>query len=364
MLGRILALIVKELLAVLKDPKSRAVVFAIPVIQMVVFPYAATFDVRNITTAVWSQDEGSAGRDLIARFAAAEAFGRVYRLDGQPAIGDAIATRRADLAIQIGQDFSADLAAGRPAVVQLIVDGSNSNTALITLNYALDIVGRFADARGPDAPAVLVDRAFYNPNLESRWFIVPGLLGILTLIATLATTAFSVAREKETGTFEQLLVTPLRPLEILIGKTVPGLLIGLVQGAIILALAIGWYRVPMTGSLALLAGGLVVFLTAVIGLGLAVSAVARTQQQALFGAFLLNVPMVILSGFATPIENMPDWIQTLTLANPLRWFTELSRAVMLKDLPADAALALIWPMAAIAVVTLGAATWLFRRRLY
>jgi len=364
MLRRILALIVKELLAVLTDRKSRAVVFLIPVIQMAVFPYAATFDVEDIHTVVWNLDEGSAGRDLLSRFAAARSFGEIAPLEGQQGIAEAISTRQADLAIQIGQDFSADLAAGRPATIQLIVDGSNSNTALIIVNYALDIVSRFADEHGPAPPAVIVERAFYNPNLDSQWFIVPGLLGILTLIAALATTAFSVAREKETGTFQQLLVTPLRPVEILIGKTVPGLLIGLAQGAIILAATRFWYGVPMTGSLVLLVFALVVFLTSVIGIGLAVSSIARTQQQALFGAFLVNVPMVILSGFATPIENMPGWIQVLTLANPLRWFVELTRGVMLKDLPADAVLALTWPMAVIAVVTLTTAAWLFRRRLY
>lgn len=364
MLRRVVALIVKELLAVLTDRKSRIVVFLIPALEMAVFPFAATYDVRDIHVAVWNLDAGVASRDLLARFAAADAFGAITRLDGQPAIDAAIATRRADLVIQLGESFSADLAAGRPAPVQLVVDGSNSNKALIIVNYALDIVAGFAETHGTPPPAVIVDRAFYNPNLSSQWYIVPGLLGVLTMVATLATTAFAIAREKETGTFHQLLVTPLCPVEILIGKTVPGLLIGLGEGAFILAVSVFLYRVPLTGALGLLAAALAVYLTSVIGIGLAISSLARTQQQALFGAFLAVVPMVILSGFATPIDNMPDWIQTLTLANPLRHFIELTRGVMLKDLPADAVLALTWPMAVIAVATMSGAAWLFRRRLY
>ncbi|MEQ8964407.1 MAG: ABC transporter permease [Azospirillaceae bacterium] len=362
MFRRIRALIVKELLAILNDPKSRAILVVLPLVQLGVFPFAATFEVDSIRIAVWNPDGGVASRDLVARFAGAPVFHPVVAIDGRPAIEAALPAREADLVIVIDQRFSADVAAGRPAAIQLLVDGSNSNTALVTLSYAREIVRDHAAAIGPDPPARLATRALYNPNLESAWFILPGLLGILTTIASLAVTAFSVAREKETGTFQQLLVTPLRPAEILVGKMVPGLVIGLAQGAVIVAVMHGVYGVPLAGSLALLAGALAVFLTSVIGIGLAVSAIARTQQQALFGAFLFTVPMVILSGFATPVENMPGWIRTLTLGNPLRWFMEIARGVVLKDLPPAAVLNLTWPMALIAVVTLTVAALVFRRR--
>lgn len=361
--ARIWALVVKEFLTVLKDKRSRVVIVAMPLIQIFVFPFAATFEVEDVRVAVYNEDRGSMGRDLAARFAGAPAFVPVAQLSAHREIEEVIAAGRADLVVHMHPQFSRNLLSGGRAEVQLVLDGRNSNTALIVLNYARAVVDAYAEELSPRArPATLVTRAWFNPNLESQWFIIPGLMGILILIAALAITSFSVAREKEVGTFQQLLVTPLRPYEILLGKTVPALVIGLAEGAVIAGLAVGPYGLPFAGDPWLLLAGTVVFLLSIIGVGLAVSAVSRTQQQALFGAFLFNVPVVILSGFATPIDNMPQWVQWITYLNPLRYYLVIARGVFLKDLPAPLVAEQIWPMAVIAAATLALAAVLFRRR--
>lgn len=361
--ARIRALMVKELLATLKDRKSRAVLIGIPLVQLIIFPYAATFEVWNVDTVVFNADAGTFGRELVARFTGARAFEVAPLLTNDADLGARIRRGEADLAIRIGEEFSAAIKSGQPAPVQLIVDGRNSNTALIVLGYARSIVEAFEVEISEDMRTAPVSRALYNPNLLSRWFIVPGLVGVLTLIVTMAVTAFSLAREKEVGTFQQLLITPLRPWEILVGKTLPALLIGMAEGGIFVAAAVLGYGVPFRGSLALLFLSLAVFLLSVIGVGLMVSTLSRTQQQALFGGFLFIVPAIILSGFATPIFAMPTWVQWLTYVNPLRYFLVIVRGEFLKDLPLEVVLQQLWPMASIAAITLFAAQALFRRRL-
>jgi ABC-2 type transport system permease protein len=270
--------------------------------------------------------------------------------------------------VHVGQTFSRDVIDRRPAVVQLVVDGRESNTALIILGYASRIIADFnrdwlKEHGEAQPPASLVVRAWFNPNLLSRWFIVPGIVALLTLIVTLVVTALTVAREREAGTFEQLLVTPLRPFEILVGKSVPALVIGLVGASVIILAAIFWFEVPFRGDLLLLYVGLFLYVLAVIGVGLMISSISRTQQQAILGAFLFVVPAVILSGFATPIANMPPIIQGVTLFDPMRYFLVIVRGIFLEGLPPEYVYQHLWPMALIAVFTLSGAAWLFRRRL-
>ncbi len=315
--------------------------------------------------AVLNDDVGRHGRDLIDRFVTASPFRPAATLAHSSEIAPVIDAHRTDLVLHIGETFSRELKAGRSAPVQLIVDGRNSNTALITLGYASQIVAAFSREHATrPLPARLVERAWFNPNLLSPWSILPGILAIIILVATMAITSFSLAREKEVGTFQQLLVTPLRPFENIVGKTVPSLIIGLVESAVIVAVVVYLYEVPLVGHLGLLYVGIPFFLLANIGVGLMISSIARTQQQALLGAFLFLVPQIILSGFATPIANMPEWVQGLTCLNPMRYFLVISRGVFLKDLPADLVFAETWPMALIALATLTLAAWLFRRRLY
>lgn len=368
MWGRILALIVKELLSVWRDKKSRFVLIVPPLVQLAVFSYAATYDVTDVTLALFNQDTGLASRELVARIQGSPTFARLQVVDSEQAMAAAIDGRDAMAALRIPSDFSRRLEAGQGAGVQLVLDGRRSNTAQIAATYLTAIIidhnAAIAAKAGQTVGSTLVTRVWFNPNLESLWVVVPGLVGVLTQVVALVVTGLSVARERELGTFEQLLVTPLRPWEILIGKTAPGLLIGLFEGSIIVAASQIWFKVPLTGSVLLLYLSLAVFLLCTIGVGLFISALSSTQQQAIMGSFFFLVPTMILSGFATPVQNMPDWLQTLTLVNPVRHFLVVVWGVFLKDLRAAEVWQSVWPMAVLAVLTLAGAAWLFRRRMY
>lgn len=369
MLGRIIALLRKEFLAVLKDPKSRFVVAGPPIIQLIVFGYAATFDLDHVPFAVYNEDRGAASRDLTAAFAGSPSFDQVAAISRRGEIARLIDRRAAMMVLRIGPNFSRDLHSGRGATIQVILDGRNSNTALLALNYARGVVEAYNERwwrshHGDPPPARLQIRAWFNPNLESQWFIVPGIVGLLTLVVTMLLTALSVAREREQGTFDQLLVTPLRPAEILLGKTLPGFIIGLVEATLIITLAVAWFHIPLLGSLAVLYIGLVLFLLSAVGVGLMISALAITQQQGLLGAFLFLVPAVILSGFATPISNMPVIVQYITYLDPLRYFMTVLRGVFLEAATLELLLPQLWPMGLIAAATLALAGWLFRHRMY
>ncbi len=368
MLQRILALTVKEFLALFRDPRSRVVTFVPPLIQLLVFGYAASFDLSHIPYALYDRDGDYAARDLAAAFSGSPHFRLVRTLTRDAEVAPVIDQREAMLVLQVEPRFTKKLAVGEPAKVQILLDGRNSNTAQIALNYADDIVASFnahwsAERRLAQPPAHLLIRAWYNPNLESRWFFIPGVVGILTLVVTLVVTALSVAREREQGTFDQLLVTPLRPWEILIGKAAPAFLIGVSEASLVILIGHYWFGVPLVGDLWTLYLGLVLFVLAAIGVGLMIPSLALTLQQAVLGAFLFMVPAIILSGFATPIANMPTLVQYLTYADPLRFFLVVLRGVFLEGTPITFLLHQLWPMAAIAALTLSTAAWLFRHRL-
>jgi ABC-2 type transport system permease protein len=366
---RVFALMRKEFLAVLKDRRSRFVLIVPPLIQLLVFGYAATFDLNNITYAVYDEDRGAVARELTAAFRGSANFREVAAITSAGEIAPLVDSRRVLLVVHIGPQFTRDLIAGKPAPLQVIVDGRNSNSALIALNYVRRIVNgfneRWVDEHNlPQPPARLQTRAWFNPNLESRWFFIPGIVGVITLLITLLVTALSVAREREQGTFDQLLVTPLRPVEILLGKALPGFIIGFLEANLIILVATLWFRIPLLGSLLVLYAGLALFLLSAVGVGLMVSSLAVTQQQGLLGAFLFMVPAIILSGFATPIANMPPVVQMITLADPLRYFLVILRKVFLEGVSFDVLLPEMWPMALIGVLALSCAGWLFRHRMY
>ncbi|MGE5171052.1 MAG: ABC transporter permease [Rudaea sp.] len=366
---RVRALVVKELLALLKDRRSRIVLIAPPIIQVLVFGYAATFDLNRVPYAVYDEDHGFAARDLAAAFRGSPPFEEVAAVSSAREMAAMIDGKRALLVVHIGPRFTRDLVSGVPAPLQVILDGRNSNTALTALNYVSSVVDGFnrqwAQDNGLARPPVrLSTRAWFNPNLESRWFFIPGLAGLITLIVTLVVTALSVAREREQGTFDQLLVTPLRPIDILLGKAIPGLLVGFVEATLIILVATLWFRIPVVGSLAALYAALALFLMSAVGVGLMISSLAVTQQQGLLGAFLFMVPAVILSGFATPIANMPRLVQYVTLLDPLRYFLVVVRSVFLEGASLRTLSHELWPMALIGLVSLTLAGWLFRRRMY
>jgi ABC-2 type transport system permease protein len=363
---RIAALIRKELLAILKDPRSRVSLFLPPVLQCLIFGYAATYDLTNVPYAVLDQDRSAASHDLLAALDGSGVFHRVARLYRQDDVKRMIDQERALIVVQIGQDFARRLAAGVPANIQVIADGRNSNTAGIAVGYVGTIVDSFnadwaAGHGGAQPPLSATMRAWYNANLETRWFMIPALIGTLTFLQTLLLTAMSVAREREQGTFDQLLVTPFRPVEIMVGKALPSVLIGLIQATLILLVAQLWFRIPFAGSYLTLYAGLLLFLLAAVGMGLMLSAIVATMQQAMLYSFVILMPFALLSGLTTPLGNMPQIFQDLTLINPLRYAIDIAHRVYLEGAGLDRLVGDLWPMAAIATVTLSSAAWLFRR---
>jgi len=365
---RILALTRKELLAVLKDPRSRFSLLVPPLLQCLLFGYAATYDLNDVPYAVLNQDRSAASAALLARLDGSGVFHRVATLGGVADIQTFINQRRALLVIQIPQDFERRLLAGQPADVQVIADGRNSNTAGTAMGYVGAIVEAFnADWRQTHGqrglPIRVATRAWYNPNLETRWNMIPGLIGTLTMLQTLLLAAMSVAREREQGTFDQLLVTPFRPVEIMAGKALPSMLVGTVQATSILLVAQLWFRIPFAGSFVTLYAGLSLFLLAAVGIGLLVSSVAATMQQAMLYSFVLVMPFTLLSGLTTPLSSMPKVLQHITLVNPLRYAIELVQRVYLEGAGLRLLLPDLWPLAAIAAVTQAAAAWMFRHRL-
>ena len=368
MFDTILALTIKEFLALFKDRRSRVVVIIPPLIQLLVFGYAASFDLKAVPYAVYDRDHGYAARDLLARFGGSPTFELAGHIDHDGAIPGLIDRGSVLLVVQVGPRFTADLDAGRTAPVQVLIDGRNSNSAQVALNYVNQIIDQFNQdwmaAHGQRGLAArLVTRAWFNPNLESRWFFVSGLVGLLTLVVTMMVTALSVAREREQGTFDQLLVTPLRPFEILIGKAMPGVVIGVFEASVVTALAVYWFGVPLQGELWVLYLGILLFVLAAVGVGLMISSLALTLQQALLGAFLFMVPAVVLSGFATPIANMSPAVQAITLVDPLRYYLVILRGVFLEGAGFEVLRDQMWPLALIALVNLAAAAWLFRHRM-
>jgi ABC-2 type transport system permease protein len=360
---------IKEFLALLKDKRGRMVFIGPPIIQLIVFGYAATFDLNQVPYAVFNEDSGAAARQFLQRVEGSPAFHLAGYLKNDVQIDPLIDSRKVLMVVHIDSRFTKDLLLGRPASLQVIIDGRNSNTAMLIAGYMRTILMRFnqewAQTHGyPRPPAKLTIRAWFNPNLQSRWFIVPGIVGLLTLVVTMMVTALSVAREREAGTFDQLLVTPLRPVEILLGKALPGMVIGFLEANLIILMTVLWFHIPLRGSLMALYLGLFLFLLSVIGVGLMISSIAVTQQQGLLGGFLFLVPSIILSGFATPIANMPQTVQYLTLINPMRYFLVIIRSVFLEGASMPLLWPEYWPMAIIGIVNLALAAWLFRHRMY
>ncbi|QEH32307.1 Inner membrane transport permease YbhR [Aquisphaera giovannonii] len=368
MLGRVRCLIVKEFLAVWRDKKSRIILIVPPLIQMTVFTFAATQEVKDVPVAVYDQDPGTSGRDLLMLFEGSPNFSKVIRVRSDAEAARALGDQDAVMVVRVGQDFSRELAAGRPGKVQLLLDGRRSNASRVLSGYAAEIVARYdarlaAARRGPPPASTVVARAWFNPNLEAKWSTVPALVAILSTLMGLMITGMSVARERELGTFDQVLVSPLSPTEILIGKSIPAMVIGLGEATGMILVGVLVFGVPFRGSIPLLYVSIAVYLSALIGVGLLVSSVARTQQQAILYSFMFMVPAMLLSGFATPVENMPDWLQAVTLANPVRHFLGILKGLFLKDLPAAEVARRLVPLLIIAACTLTSASWLFRRRL-
>src|SRR5450755_1951244 len=365
---RILALIRKEFLAFLKDPRSRFIIFLPPMLQCLIFGYAASFDLNTVAYAVFDQDHSAASTALLSRLEGSTVFQRQATLGRADDIAAWINSGRALLVVQIDQDFERDLLAGKAAPLEVIADGRNSNTAGTALGYLNRVVENFNDdwrSRHSEAgrSVRIVTRSWYNPNLISSWSMIPSLIGTLTMMGTMMLTALSVAREREQGTFDQLLVTPFRPFEIMAGKALPSIMVGTIQAGGVLLVAQLWFHIPFAGSYLTLYSGLFLFLLAAVGIGLLISAVAATMQQALLYSMLLIMPFSLLSGLTTPISSMPTVVRYLTAANPLSYAIDITRRVYLEGAGLDLLLGDLWPLAIIAALSLTAASWVFSNRM-
>jgi ABC-2 type transport system permease protein len=373
MFTRLTAMLVKEFTQILRDAKMRAVIFLVPLVQIIVFGYAVNTDVKHIATAVYDLDNSVTSRELAMRLEQSGYFNIVARIGTVDEIRDLIDHGRVKAAVQINRGFAAEIDAGRTAPVQIIVDGSDPNTARIVLSHAVKIAGRYSDQllierevrrrgaswRPPELE--LQSRAWFNENLESRNYYVPGVMAQLVMIVTMMLSAMSVVREKEIGTMEQIIVTPIRRWEFILGKTLPFALVGYLNVTMVTALAAFWFDIPIRGSLLLLGVATGVYLLSTLGFGLFISTVSRSQQQAMMSAFMFMFPAMLLSGFAFPIENMPESIQYLTWLNPLRHYLVIIRGIFLKG----GGSAVLWPqiavLAALGSAILAIAVYRFRK---
>lgn len=365
MLGRILALLVKELAVLWKDRATRRVLLIPPLIQIVLFSYAASFDVANVRLAMWNEDRGSQGAEFVRRFAGSHTFRIVATPEDPATVRRLIDARDVTAVLHVPERFSADLLAGGQPGVQLLLDARRSNAALLIGGYAQAIVTRFSEDMHPSLPAAMAieTRDWFNPTLEPKWFILSGLVAVLSLIMSVLVSSLSLARERELGTFDQILVTPLRPVEILLGKAVPGVIVGFIEANIAIAAALFWFDLPMTGNPVILEGAVLVYMLAGVGVGLAISAFARTQQQAILAVFIYASPAIVLSGFASPVENQPRLVQWISALDPVRYMLVIARGLFLQGMPFDIALQSIWPMALIAAVLLSVAAVAVRKAL-
>lgn len=364
MFFRLLQLILKELQAMLGSKQGRIMLIMPVVMQTAIFPFAATLEVKHSTLAIYNQDAGAASTELVQRLSRAQAFSGIRMLHSEAQVQQVIDAQEALLVIRFAPDFSQKVLAQQTAPVQILIDGRRSNSGQIASGYASQVLNAWAqEQRGAVLQSTLAVRHLYNPNLDYQWHILPCLVAIITTIGCLMVSGLSVAREREEGTFDQLLVSPLTPAWIMAGKAVPGMLVALLQGLLIVLAAVLVYRVPFTGSLTLLLAATLCYGLALAGVGLFISSFCATQQQAFLGMFSFIVPAVILSGYVTPVENMPPLFQWLAAINPLTYFIVILKGVFLKQLLWSAAWSYLWPLPAIAAVTLTVALGMFRRHI-
>jgi ABC-2 type transport system permease protein len=359
MFERIWYLAVKEFIETFRLKRRLFFIFVAPVIQLFMFGYVATMDVNNVSTAWLDFDKSKESRELSRRLEASGYFTIVARPASSKEIAPLIDGGKALLAIEVDRDFSKDIKKGRSAQLQVIVDGTDSNTGLIAMNYVNQIVATYsADLGAPikamAAPADFRQRIWYNPDLRSRNYFLPGVIALIVMLTCLMLTSMAVVRERETGTMEQLMVTPIRPLELMLGKTMTPALVGFIDMLMVTIAGVLWFHVPIKGSLPFLFLSTGVYLLSVLGIGLLLSTLSKTQQQAMMASFFFFQPAILLSGFATPIESMPAIFQYMTYVSPLRYFLVIVRGIFLKGVGFD----VLWPQV-LALFVLGILIFLF-----
>lgn len=380
MFARIKELIIKEFIQISRDKRMLLIVFIAPIIQLVLFGYAITTDIDNISTAVWDMDRTPESRDFISGIENSGNFNLNYYIDSEQEITSLLESGDAQVAVKINPGFGKDIKKGSEAKIQVIIDGSDSNSAAVTLGYIDQISAGYSKS-------ILIERLnqfellkqanintnidsfsneirfWFNPTLKSRFSNVPAVMAFVLLLSTIMLTSMSIVKEKEAGTIEQLIVTPIRPIELIAGKTIPFAIIGFVDVLLVISVSYSWFGIPLRGSLLILFFSMILYLFATLGVGLFISTISRTQQQAMMSTFFFMMPAILLSGFMFPIENMPAVIQYITYLNPLRYFLVIITGIFLKGTGLD----ILWPhmlaLGITGIVILAVSISRFRKRI-
>lgn len=366
MFRRILALIRKEFISIWKDPRSRTLIIVPPLLQLVIFAHSATMEVRNINMAVLDKCQTLQSRNLISEFEHSIWFKKVIFAQNEDQVEKLIRVKKIQMALVINTDFSKNLMQRKPTSVQVILDGRQTNIAGILNGYTSSIISQYENNYFPQkgVPKINIEiRNWFNPNLIFIWYTAISLITILATTIALVLTALSIAREREMGTFDQLIVSPLSSFEILAGKTIPPLIISVILTTLMGLIAIPAFGIPFKGSLLLFYSAIITYLLSMLGIGLFISTICKTQQQAILGAFAFQMPAILLSGYISPIEDMPVIVQGITWLNPVRFFLVIIKGVVLKAMPFEYVIQNLIPLFLIAILTLSAAGWMFKRNL-
>ncbi len=364
-LRRVLALIKKEFVTIMNDPKTKGIIVAMPLMQLLVFSNAATMEVRNIDAVILDHSQSVESRELLSRFENSPRFRTFYYVDNEQEFQEKMDTQKVQIGINIQNDFARDIKSGRGTSVQVVSDGRQTNSAAIGAGYASQIIAGYgAELSGNKGAGINASvRNWFNPNLEYKWYILTIIVAMLSLVTTLILTSLSIAREREMGTFDQLIVSPLSSFEILLGKSIPPLLIAMTLTMVMVGIIVAFFHVPFVGSIFLFFISILISLLAIVGVGLFISSVCNTQQQAILSVMTFMMPAILLSGFISPIDDMPIALQYLTYLNPVRFFMVLSRGIFLKGMGIEEIIVNIIPLLFIATITLTLAARTFKRKL-
>jgi len=380
MFARIKHLIIKEFIQIVRDRRMLFIIFVAPIIQLLLFGYAITTDVKNTPMAVLDMDKTIESRNFISQFKNSGNFDLKYYINSEKEITTLLDSGKAQVAIKINPGFEKDIKSGKETKVEAVIDGSNSNTAAITINYINQLSANYSRSilveridnlerlKGTNISKKIdffsnETRVWFNPALKSRVSNIPAVVALILLVTTVMLTSMSIVRERETGTIEQLIVTPIKPSELLIGKTLPFAAIGFIDVLLVISISYSWFKIPIRGNLLILFMAMIVYLFTMLGVGLFISTISRTQQQAMMSSFFFVMPAVLLSGFVFPIENMPKIIQYITFINPLKYFLVIVNGIFLKGVGIE----ILWPqiteMAALGTIILLVSINRFRKRL-
>lgn len=371
MFERARAILIKEFKQIFRDSRMKTVIFISPLIQIILFGYAANKDINYVPTAIYDKDNTTESRELLRRFTFSKYFIPEYYIASDREQNELLDRGKASVVIHIDRGFGRKVNAGKDATVQLAFDGTDSNTAMIVMGYANTIIGNYqydlvkerAAARGFDQSVSKVDlrdRAWFNGNLVSRNYYLPGVIATIVTMMSLLLSAMAIVKEKEIGTMEQLIVSPLRPMELIIGKLLPFGVISLIQIILITMLGVMWFHIPLRGNILLLLFSTCIYLFTTLGIGLFISTISSTQQEAMMSVFLFYMPTMLLSGFAYPIANMPKLIQWFTIFNPLRYFMVVIRGIFLKGVTLDVLWVQLVPLVIIGIVVITLSSLRFR----